>query len=99
MDALVDHCRKKILRLQISLFHIRKELRKSFFQFLYEGCRETEHVHGDMLIFCHGNRIPVVVCRVHAVLGLIYIICLCDLGEVSIIVHSAHAAGYRTVFA
>ena len=45
------------------------------------------------------NRIPVVVCRVHAVLGLIYIICLCDLGEVSIIVHSAHAAGYRTVFA
>ena len=52
-----------------------------------------------MLIFCHDNRIPVVVCRVHAVLGLIYIICLCDLREVSIIVHSAHAAGYRTVFA
>ena len=51
VDALVDHCRKKILRLQISLFHVRKELRESFFQFLYEGCRETEHVHGDMLIF------------------------------------------------
>ena len=99
MNTAVDHRWEKVFRFQIPLFHAGEEFRESFFQFFYERCRQSEHIHGNMLVFFYDNRVAIVVSRMHAVFRFVDVVCLCDLGEVSVIVHGAHAAGYRSVFA